>query len=77
MPVAQIVAGFSKVFVGEIVEKGKRLGMFMKCVLLNVIGQRARCKNVMEILDLFHPIIFGRLIIFINSKRGVLVLRDR
>jgi transcription initiation factor TFIID subunit 11 len=29
MPVAQIVAGFTKVFVGEIVEKGKRRSLFL------------------------------------------------
>jgi transcription initiation factor TFIID subunit 11 len=41
-PVAQIVAGFSKVFVGEIVEKGQFVALYSLCLKSNPSGPKAR-----------------------------------
>jgi len=49
MPVAQIVAGFTKVFVGEIVEKGESRPLAMcQIVLLPFVLQREPSKLVVE-----------------------------
>lgn len=68
-PVAQIVAGFAKVFVGEIVEKGKlslpirRLPSCHSCMLnsfLWILRQHEQFKHAEARLDHYLPIIYER-----------------
>lgn len=74
-PVAQIVAGFSKVFVGEIVEKGApNQTLESKVVLCSHLGQLAQCKNGGENRDLCHQTIFAKRTAFINKRPGESVL---
>jgi hypothetical protein len=69
LPVAQIVAGFSKVFVGEIVEKGACLYQ----LTLDADGfvlQRVRSKHGGESLDRCRLTTSARRIGCIRRRRG-------
>jgi hypothetical protein len=57
-PVAQIVAGFAKVFVGEIVEKGTTSVSDLH-IQANIL-QHGRYKNAEETVALYHQTIYEK-----------------
>lgn len=78
MPVAQIVAGFSKVFVGEIVEKGvSTVPLSMGLSLIHLFCQRAWSKNGAAKQAHSPPTISVKRIVCTKRKRVVSALRGR
>lgn len=72
MPVAQIVAGFTKVFVGEIVEKGKFFVYQMPPGRTNYAGmQLVKFRRGVETKDRCLRTTYGRRIGCISKRRGV------